>query len=167
MVIAKTQRIKLRHLVDREQRIEFLFPLVEPRGVFHGHIPPFISWTHMAFQRCNVCLFLAAKFTIGAIAYSVSFAMIPNKPPFVIGDLPHAFCIVRTAPSSITRRPGFFQVIICIGTHTPVVAVSTHFCIYIKVIKQHKFIYQFMLIGRVIFSKKHQAAVSVSSGHIS
>src|ERR1044072_6368958 len=134
MVVTKTNRIEFGQLVDGEQRIEVFFPLVKAGGVAGAQIPAGISSTKMSFQYMNVWFLVIGKFAIGAKTYTCPVAMVPNKSFFIIGNRAVAFCRISTTAAAITGRPGFFEIVGCIGAHRPVMAIGAYFTINIKVI---------------------------------
>src|SRR5512147_1140052 len=92
----------------------------------------------MTFKNGYIGLIVICKFTISAITYPVSFADIPDKM-LVIGNFTGAFRIVCSAPVAVIGRPVFFKVIGSISTKAPVMPVGTYFTIRIKIVEQHKF----------------------------
>src|SRR5262245_47539763 len=107
----------------------------------------------MIFQYRNIGLGIICKFAIGEVAYAGALTMVPNEYFFVIGNSPVTFRIICAATASIVGRPGFLQIIGGIGAHAPVVSISAHFPIYIKIIEQYEFTRQCMQVRRVFFSE--------------
>src|SRR4029078_3799023 len=101
-------------------------------------IPAGVIRAEVIFQHGYVGFVIIGKFSVGAIGDTGPLAIIPKKSIFVIGNFPGAFTVIFTAATAIAGHPVFFHVVRCITTQAPVMAVCTHFGVYIKIIEEYK-----------------------------
>src|SRR4051812_39047082 len=102
----------------------------------------------MAFQRFNIWLIIISKFTVSAIAYPGTFAIIPNVTITRITGTAGNLLIIIAVPAAVVCRPGLFNKIRGIGCGTPVVPIGAYFSINIEIIQQNKLTGDGMMVRR-------------------
>ncbi len=116
----------------------------------------------MTFKCLHSGTIPSYKRPIATIADAFTLAVIPDIPFFRRVNLPATFIIICTTSISVQCWPGFFSIIRSISSHRPIMAICTHFSIYIKIIKKGKSLYQLMVVRCNNLRKQTKGRITVS-----
>src|SRR5260221_12363876 len=162
MIVAKSYCLKLRYGINSNQRIEFLLPFIGPCRIKDALIHIQEVGAEMPRQGRNGRLIsLIDEFAVGPIGYTGFRRLVPD-----IGLVQYSRRSRIAAAMAIAARPDLFHIIRGISPHAPLVAICTDLSVYIKIIQQHKFTGQRVLIRSDFLPKQNQAGIAITLWYV-
>ena len=117
------------------------------------------------FARVIGCFAVIDEFAVAAIAHTRLAGAVPQIAFRRLRHFEIAFAgigIFAAPIMAVAERPEFFDKIRGIRAHAPFMAVGAHLALDIKIVEQHEFARELVVVGRDFFTEQTQARIAVA-----